>query len=128
MPGSAETLPAGFRLTASGHPRRLPPEGEPLISDSPSSGFMSAGRSGSQLLPRWIKQLSVTMSLALQSSMRRWTTVPTTCIWIGFKVSYNPTEGSGLESPACLTLLYTVALEGFHIFTSVCKLDKGNPV
>ncbi|XP_062299380.1 liprin-alpha-2 isoform X4 [Scomber scombrus] len=26
MPGSAETLPAGFRLTASGHPRRLPPE------------------------------------------------------------------------------------------------------
>uniref|UniRef100_A0A8C5DQ63 SAM domain-containing protein n=1 Tax=Gouania willdenowi TaxID=441366 RepID=A0A8C5DQ63_GOUWI len=31
MPGSAETLPAGFRLTAtSGHSRRLPPEGEPL--------------------------------------------------------------------------------------------------
>uniref|UniRef100_A0A8D3BU72 PTPRF interacting protein alpha 2 n=1 Tax=Scophthalmus maximus TaxID=52904 RepID=A0A8D3BU72_SCOMX len=28
MPGSAETLPAGFRLTASGHPRRLPPEGQ----------------------------------------------------------------------------------------------------
>ncbi|KAI3366666.1 hypothetical protein L3Q82_009348 [Scortum barcoo] len=29
MPGSAETLPAGFRLTAtSGHSRRLPPEGE----------------------------------------------------------------------------------------------------
>uniref|UniRef100_A0A3Q3VJN9 SAM domain-containing protein n=1 Tax=Mola mola TaxID=94237 RepID=A0A3Q3VJN9_MOLML len=28
MPGSAETLPAGFRLTAtSGHSRRLPPEG-----------------------------------------------------------------------------------------------------
>ncbi|XP_072311295.1 liprin-alpha-2 isoform X8 [Eucyclogobius newberryi] len=26
MPGSAETLPAGFRLTASGHPRRLPPD------------------------------------------------------------------------------------------------------
>ncbi|XP_053199917.1 liprin-alpha-2 isoform X3 [Scomber japonicus] len=26
MPGSAETLPAGFRLTASGHSRRLPPE------------------------------------------------------------------------------------------------------
>ncbi|KAG7225645.1 hypothetical protein INR49_005052 [Caranx melampygus] len=34
MPGSAETLPAGFRLTAtSGHSRRLPPEGEcpPLL-------------------------------------------------------------------------------------------------
>uniref|UniRef100_A0A8C6ML02 PTPRF interacting protein alpha 2 n=1 Tax=Nothobranchius furzeri TaxID=105023 RepID=A0A8C6ML02_NOTFU len=31
MPGSAETLPAGFRLTAtSGHSRRLPPEGESL--------------------------------------------------------------------------------------------------
>uniref|UniRef100_A0A4W6BWJ8 PTPRF interacting protein alpha 2 n=1 Tax=Lates calcarifer TaxID=8187 RepID=A0A4W6BWJ8_LATCA len=31
MPGSAETLPAGFRLTAtSGHSRRLPPEGECL--------------------------------------------------------------------------------------------------
>uniref|UniRef100_A0A671X8Q7 PTPRF interacting protein alpha 2 n=1 Tax=Sparus aurata TaxID=8175 RepID=A0A671X8Q7_SPAAU len=30
MPGSAETLPAGFRLTAtSGHSRRLPPEGKP---------------------------------------------------------------------------------------------------
>uniref|UniRef100_A0A672F6S4 PTPRF interacting protein alpha 2 n=1 Tax=Salarias fasciatus TaxID=181472 RepID=A0A672F6S4_SALFA len=30
MPGSAETLPAGFRLTAtSGHSRRLPPDGEP---------------------------------------------------------------------------------------------------
>uniref|UniRef100_A0A669DJU4 PTPRF interacting protein alpha 2 n=1 Tax=Oreochromis niloticus TaxID=8128 RepID=A0A669DJU4_ORENI len=29
MPGSAETLPAGFRLTAtSGHSRRLPPEGK----------------------------------------------------------------------------------------------------
>uniref|UniRef100_A0A3B3HGD8 PTPRF interacting protein alpha 2 n=1 Tax=Oryzias latipes TaxID=8090 RepID=A0A3B3HGD8_ORYLA len=29
MPGSAETLPAGFRLTTtSGHSRRLPPEGE----------------------------------------------------------------------------------------------------
>uniref|UniRef100_A0A8C5DPU7 SAM domain-containing protein n=1 Tax=Gouania willdenowi TaxID=441366 RepID=A0A8C5DPU7_GOUWI len=29
MPGSAETLPAGFRLTAtSGHSRRLPPEGD----------------------------------------------------------------------------------------------------
>uniref|UniRef100_A0A672YB17 PTPRF interacting protein alpha 2 n=1 Tax=Sphaeramia orbicularis TaxID=375764 RepID=A0A672YB17_9TELE len=29
MPGSAETLPAGFRLTAtSGHSRRLPPDGE----------------------------------------------------------------------------------------------------
>ncbi|XP_055009499.1 liprin-alpha-2 isoform X3 [Boleophthalmus pectinirostris] len=26
MPGSAETLPAGFRLTASGHSRRLPPD------------------------------------------------------------------------------------------------------
>ncbi|XP_067110203.1 liprin-alpha-2 [Osmerus mordax] len=26
MPGSAETLPAGFRLTTSGHSRRLPPE------------------------------------------------------------------------------------------------------
>uniref|UniRef100_A0A3Q1JSE6 SAM domain-containing protein n=1 Tax=Anabas testudineus TaxID=64144 RepID=A0A3Q1JSE6_ANATE len=32
MPGSAETLPAGFRLTAtSGHSRRLPPEGEVLL-------------------------------------------------------------------------------------------------
>ncbi|XP_072233989.1 liprin-alpha-2 isoform X2 [Leuresthes tenuis] len=31
MPGSAETLPAGFRLTTtSGHSRRLPPEGESL--------------------------------------------------------------------------------------------------
>uniref|UniRef100_A0A3B4ZRN4 PTPRF interacting protein alpha 2 n=1 Tax=Stegastes partitus TaxID=144197 RepID=A0A3B4ZRN4_9TELE len=31
MPGSAETLPAGFRLTAtSGHSRRLPPEGKSL--------------------------------------------------------------------------------------------------
>uniref|UniRef100_A0A8C5FVA7 PTPRF interacting protein alpha 2 n=1 Tax=Gadus morhua TaxID=8049 RepID=A0A8C5FVA7_GADMO len=30
MPGSAETLPAGFRLTTgSGHSRRLPPEGKP---------------------------------------------------------------------------------------------------
>lgn len=29
MPGSAETLPAGFRLTTtSGHSRRLPPEGK----------------------------------------------------------------------------------------------------
>ncbi|XP_061107573.1 liprin-alpha-2 isoform X3 [Conger conger] len=27
MPGSAETLPAGFRLTTSGHSRRLAPEG-----------------------------------------------------------------------------------------------------
>uniref|UniRef100_A0A8C6SFJ1 PTPRF interacting protein alpha 2 n=1 Tax=Neogobius melanostomus TaxID=47308 RepID=A0A8C6SFJ1_9GOBI len=31
MPGSAETLPAGFRLTASGHPRRLPPDGKHYI-------------------------------------------------------------------------------------------------
>uniref|UniRef100_I3IU07 PTPRF interacting protein alpha 2 n=1 Tax=Oreochromis niloticus TaxID=8128 RepID=I3IU07_ORENI len=32
MPGSAETLPAGFRLTAtSGHSRRLPPEGKLLV-------------------------------------------------------------------------------------------------
>ncbi|XP_061107575.1 liprin-alpha-2 isoform X5 [Conger conger] len=29
MPGSAETLPAGFRLTTSGHSRRLAPEGGP---------------------------------------------------------------------------------------------------
>lgn len=29
-----------------------------------------------------------TGTAALQSSMRRWMTVPTTCIWIGFKVSY----------------------------------------
>ncbi|XP_072566064.1 liprin-alpha-2 isoform X4 [Paramormyrops kingsleyae] len=27
MPGAAETLPAGFRLTTSGHSRRMPPEG-----------------------------------------------------------------------------------------------------
>uniref|UniRef100_A0A8C4I2E1 PTPRF interacting protein alpha 2 n=1 Tax=Dicentrarchus labrax TaxID=13489 RepID=A0A8C4I2E1_DICLA len=32
MPGSAETLPAGFRLTTtSGHSRRLPPEGKCLM-------------------------------------------------------------------------------------------------
>ncbi|XP_017158294.1 liprin-alpha-2 isoform X5 [Poecilia reticulata] len=37
MPGSAETLPAGFRLTAtSGHSRRLPPDGK-------SHRFPSAG-------------------------------------------------------------------------------------
>uniref|UniRef100_A0A8C7DX56 PTPRF interacting protein alpha 2 n=1 Tax=Oncorhynchus kisutch TaxID=8019 RepID=A0A8C7DX56_ONCKI len=28
MPGSAETLPAGFRVTTGSHSRRLPPEGE----------------------------------------------------------------------------------------------------
>uniref|UniRef100_A0A8C6MM64 PTPRF interacting protein alpha 2 n=1 Tax=Nothobranchius furzeri TaxID=105023 RepID=A0A8C6MM64_NOTFU len=38
MPGSAETLPAGFRLTAtSGHSRRLPPEGFSRSCDSPSN-------------------------------------------------------------------------------------------
>ncbi|TNN61309.1 Liprin-alpha-2 [Liparis tanakae] len=40
MPGSAETLPAGFRLTTtSGHSRRLPPEGE-----SPCLGTLSVAR------------------------------------------------------------------------------------
>lgn len=38
MPGSAETLPAGFRLTAtSGHSRRLPPDGKPAVSAPPIS-------------------------------------------------------------------------------------------
>uniref|UniRef100_A0AAQ5Z5N4 SAM domain-containing protein n=1 Tax=Amphiprion ocellaris TaxID=80972 RepID=A0AAQ5Z5N4_AMPOC len=44
MPGSAETLPAGFRLTAtSGHSRRLPPEGKglPLHFHSPIGNFIS---------------------------------------------------------------------------------------
>uniref|UniRef100_A0A8D0CQK2 PTPRF interacting protein alpha 2 n=1 Tax=Sander lucioperca TaxID=283035 RepID=A0A8D0CQK2_SANLU len=43
MPGSAETLPAGFRLTAtSGHSRRLPPEGKclSLHLNSPSGRLL----------------------------------------------------------------------------------------
>uniref|UniRef100_A0A4W6BWI0 PTPRF interacting protein alpha 2 n=1 Tax=Lates calcarifer TaxID=8187 RepID=A0A4W6BWI0_LATCA len=40
MPGSAETLPAGFRLTAtSGHSRRLPPEGESQTDSLRRSSF-----------------------------------------------------------------------------------------
>ncbi|KAF0029919.1 hypothetical protein F2P81_019024 [Scophthalmus maximus] len=41
MPGSAETLPAGFRLTASGHPRRLPPEVlYEALDDSPDDMYL----------------------------------------------------------------------------------------
>lgn len=40
--------------------------------------------------------LSDSVTAALQSSMRRWMTVLTTCIWIGFKVSYAPVRVLGL--------------------------------
>ncbi|XP_072311293.1 liprin-alpha-2 isoform X7 [Eucyclogobius newberryi] len=41
MPGSAETLPAGFRLTASGHPRRLPPDVlYEVLDDSPDDTYL----------------------------------------------------------------------------------------
>lgn len=42
--------------------------------------------------------LSDSVTAALQSSMRRWTTVLTTCIWIGFKVSYAPLTVPGLSA------------------------------
>ncbi|XP_055087548.1 liprin-alpha-2 isoform X2 [Periophthalmus magnuspinnatus] len=41
MPGSAETLPAGFRLTASGHSRRLPPDVlYEALDDSPDDTYL----------------------------------------------------------------------------------------
>uniref|UniRef100_A0A8D3CXW3 PTPRF interacting protein alpha 2 n=1 Tax=Scophthalmus maximus TaxID=52904 RepID=A0A8D3CXW3_SCOMX len=49
MPGSAETLPAGFRLTASGHPRRLPPEGQFLgVDEAPSTTHLVSPPSNSK--------------------------------------------------------------------------------
>lgn len=40
--------------------------------------------------------LSDSVTAALQSSMRRWMTVLTTCIWIGIKVRYAPMKVLGL--------------------------------
>ncbi|KAJ8269270.1 hypothetical protein COCON_G00118770 [Conger conger] len=43
MPGSAETLPAGFRLTTSGHSRRLAPEVLYEVSDDSPEDMWSVG-------------------------------------------------------------------------------------
>lgn len=82
MPGSAETLPAGFRLTAtSGHSRRLPPEGK---GPHPCAHAPTLARGFQTATP-------VCRSLrAAQSCTRRRTTVPMTRIRIGFKVSPAP--------------------------------------
>lgn len=56
--------------------------------------------------------LSDFVTAALQSSMRRWMTVLTTCIWIGFKVS--PSEGPGLVSPACVNIIIICSIS-LHI-------------
>lgn len=53
--------------------------------------------------------LSDTVTAALQSSMRRWMTVLTTCIWIGFKVSYAPLKALGLLA-LCVLWLYIYSL------------------
>lgn len=82
MPGSAETLPAGFRLTAtSGHSRRLPPEGKRPLR----RGDAHDRRRGFQTATPVSRSLR-----AAQSCTRRRTTVPTTRIWTGFKVSHAP--------------------------------------
>lgn len=56
--------------------------------------------------------LSDSVTAALQSSMRRWMTVLTTCIWIGFKVSLS--EGPGLVGPACVNIV--ICSISLHIF------------
>ncbi|KAA8580301.1 hypothetical protein FQN60_005836 [Etheostoma spectabile] len=113
MPGSAETLPAGFRLTAtSGHSRRLPPEGKCLslhlnsstgrfykatVNPTCCTAHLSAGVAA----PCCVVTLSLVPSdsvmAAPQSSMRRWMTVLTTCIWIGFKL--DRLQCSGWTAP-----------------------------
>lgn len=154
MPGSAETLPAGFRLTAtSGHSRRLPPEGKclslhlnphmltPLFThwqtvisvrlgfiwhstwhfpekwfskakqrlNPPVASHLSAGVAAPCCVVTMSLVLSDSVTAALQSSMRRWMTVLTTCIWIGFKVSYAPLRVLGLLALRVL-LLYICSL------------------
>ncbi|XP_063761418.1 liprin-alpha-2 isoform X4 [Eleginops maclovinus] len=54
MPGSAETLPAGFRLTASaGHSRRLPPEVlYEALDDSPDDMYLDWFQVGSATVQR----------------------------------------------------------------------------
>ncbi|XP_071057906.1 liprin-alpha-2 isoform X1 [Pseudochaenichthys georgianus] len=54
MPGSAETLPAGFRLTASaGHPRRLPHEVlYEALDDSPDDMYLDWFQVGSATVQR----------------------------------------------------------------------------
>lgn len=89
MPGSAETLPAGFRLTAtSGHSRRLPPEGKSLFLRPPPPPTRR-----STMAP-WISNrhpcFSFSPTAAVQSCTRRRTTVLTRRIPIGFKVSHAP--------------------------------------
>lgn len=59
--------------------------------------------------------LSDSVTAVLQSSMRRWMTVLTTCIWIGFKVSYACLKVFGLVGPACImVILYIYSSSSSH--------------
>ncbi|KAM4523624.1 LOW QUALITY PROTEIN: liprin-alpha-2 [Fundulus diaphanus] len=53
MPGSAETLPAGFRLTTSGHSRRLPPDVLfEVVDDSPDDMYLDLFQVGPSAVQR----------------------------------------------------------------------------
>lgn len=54
--------------------------------------------------------LSDSVTAALQSSMRRWMTVLTTCIWIGIKVRYSPVKVLGLLALRVLLIFYIYSL------------------
>lgn len=60
--------------------------------------------------------LSDSVTAALQSSMRRWMTVLTTCIWIGFKVSYAPLKILGLL--ALRVFLLYIILPPLHMVSA----------
>lgn len=81
MPGSAETLPAGFRLTAtSGHSRRLPPEGKCLpLHLIPRTYFFTSLKDfqGFFLSFNHMKHVDVFFSVALKCSSK--TEVKSTC-------------------------------------------------
>lgn len=71
---------------------KLPPVGEM------KAARLSAGVAAPCCVVTMSLVLSDSVTAAVQSSMRRWTTVLTTCIWIGFKVSYAPLKVPGLSA------------------------------
>lgn len=86
--------------------------------------------------------LSDSVMAAPQSSMRRWMTVLTTCIWIGFKVSYAPLRVLGLLAlrvllfyiytllpftwslPTTVSLLFSVVSHLFLYYSSVSLISN----